>query len=277
VNLAWPGNQLELIQQLSEVGKPLIVLQMGGGQVDSSSLKNNNKVNSLVWGGYPGQSGGAALLDILTGKRAPAGRLVSTQYPAEYATQFPATDMGLRPNDTNPGQTYMWYTGTPVYAFGDGLFYTQFKESGTKETTNGATFSISDLLSAPHPGYEYSELVPFLNFTAKVQNVGHTASPYSAMLFAMTTAGPKPYPNKWLVGFDRLPTIQPGKSATLTIPVPLGAIARVDEYGNKILFPGKYELALNNERSMVVTFTLTGDAATLENWPLWEQQIPSAS
>jgi beta-D-xylosidase 4 len=58
MNLTWPGNQLDLIQQLSALGKPLVVLQMGGGQVDSSSLKNNSDVNALLWGGYPGQSGG---------------------------------------------------------------------------------------------------------------------------------------------------------------------------------------------------------------------------
>jgi xylan 1,4-beta-xylosidase len=56
-NLTWSGNQLDLIQQLSIVGKPLVVLQMGGGQVDSSSLKSNVNINSLIWGGYPGQSG----------------------------------------------------------------------------------------------------------------------------------------------------------------------------------------------------------------------------
>ncbi|KAK5996323.1 Exo-1,4-beta-xylosidase xlnD [Cladobotryum mycophilum] len=108
MNLTWPGNRLDLILQLGETGKPLVVLQMGGGQVDSSAFKNNKKVNALVWGGYPGQSGGTAIVDNLSGKHAPAGRLVMTQYPAEYATQFPVTDMNLRPDGKlNPGQTYM--------------------------------------------------------------------------------------------------------------------------------------------------------------------------
>ena len=55
-----------------------------------------SQVNALIWGGYPGQSGGTALFDILTGKTAPAGRLPITQYPAEYADQVPMTDMTLR-------------------------------------------------------------------------------------------------------------------------------------------------------------------------------------
>ncbi|KIM98703.1 glycoside hydrolase family 3 protein [Oidiodendron maius Zn] len=267
--LTWPGNQLDLVQQLSQVGKPMVVLQMGGGQVDSSSIKANSKIGSLVWGGYPGQSGGAALLDILTGKRAPAGRLVTTQYPAEYATEFSALDMGLRPSESNPGQTYSWYTGTPVYQFGDGIFYTTFKEKAAASSSSDKnTYDLQTLSSPPHPGYDFIEQVPFINFTATIQNTGRTASPYSCMLFASTkNAGPAPYPNKWLVGFDRLATILPGHSSTLTIPVTLGAVARVDESGNKVLYPGQYELALNNDQSVLVQLELTGEPVTLEKWP----------
>ncbi|KAB8074239.1 putative exo-1,4-beta-xylosidase xlnD [Aspergillus leporis] len=272
-NITWPRNQLDLIHQLSALNKPLIVLQMGGGQVDSSTLKSNANVNALLWGGYPGQSGGQALLDIITGKRAPAGRLVTTQYPAEYAEQFPAIDMNMRPNGTNPGQTYMWYTGTPVYEFGHGLFYTNFSVSQGSRA-NRTVYDIGELLAQPHPGYKLVEQTPLLNFTVKVTNTGKTASDYTAMLFANTTAGPAPYPNKWLVGFDRLSTLKLGESQTLSIPVTIDSVARTDEQGNRVLYPGRYELALNNERSVVLPFTLTGDAAVLSVWPLEKQLIP---
>lgn len=53
-SIVWPGNQLDLVQQLSELGKPLVVVQFGGGQIDDTALLNNSNVNSLVWGGYPG-------------------------------------------------------------------------------------------------------------------------------------------------------------------------------------------------------------------------------
>lgn len=276
MNITWPGNQLQLIDQLSQLGKPLIVLQMGGGQVDSSSLKSNKNVNSLIWGGYPGQSGGQALLDIITGKRAPAGRLVVTQYPAEYATQFPATDMSLRPHGNNPGQTYMWYTGTPVYEFGHGLFYTTFHASLPGTGKDKTSFNIQDLLTQPHPGFANVEQMPLLNFTVTITNTGKVASDYTAMLFANTTAGPAPYPNKWLVGFDRLASLEPHRSQTMTIPVTIDSVARTDEAGNRVLYPGKYELALNNERSVVLQFVLTGREAVIFKWPVEQQQISSA-
>lgn len=277
-DITWPGNQLQLVKQLSEVGKPMIVLQMGGGQVDSSSIKDNENINALIWGGYPGQSGGQALLDIITGKRSPAGRLTTTQYPAEYAMQFPATDMSLRPQGQNPGQTYMWYTGKPVYEFGHGLSYTTFNTAlgHSRHMNNGNSFNIVSLLSRPHSGYNVVEQVPFLDFTVKVTNTGSVLSDFSAMLFANTTAGPKPLPNKWLVGFDRLGSLKPGDSQIMSIPVSLDNVARSDTLGNRVVYPGKYELALNNERSAVLSFTLTGNETVISKWPLEKQEIPPA-
>ncbi|KAL4923183.1 beta-xylosidase XylA [Aspergillus undulatus] len=264
-NITWPGNQLDLVHRLSELGKPLIVLQMGAGQVDSSSLKDNPNVNGLIWGGYPGQSGGDALRDIITGKRAPAGRLVTTQYPADYAEVFPAIDMNLRPRGDNPGQTYMWYTGEPVYEFGHGLFYTTFEESGRNQTAK--SFNIQEILSTPHPGLAYVEHQTLHNFTATITNTGERESDYTALLYVNTTAGPEPLPNKWVVGFDRLGSLQPGDERTLTIPVSIGSVARTDELGNRVLYPGRYELALNNERSVVVRFELRGEEAVILSWP----------
>ena len=83
-----------------------------------------------MWGGYPGQSGGTATVNILTGKTAPSGRLPITQYPAAYVDAIPMTDMALRPSSSSPGRTYKWYTGTPVFEFGFGLSYTNFSYSG---------------------------------------------------------------------------------------------------------------------------------------------------
>ncbi|PYH94855.1 hypothetical protein BO71DRAFT_440732 [Aspergillus ellipticus CBS 707.79] len=266
-SIAWPGNQLTLIKELADQsnGKPLIVLQMGGGQVDSSSLKNNSNVSALIWGGYPGQSGGDALRDIITGKHAPAGRLVTTQYPASYADDFPATDMNLRPAGDNPGQTYKWYTGTPVYEFGHGLFYSTFSTSGNQ--TTGASYNIQDVLAQPPSDMNSVSQTTLLNFTVQVTNTGNTASAWTGIVFANTTAGPAPLPNKWVVGFDRLSVLKKGETQVFNVPVTVENIARVNEAGDWVVYPGRYELALNNERSVVGKFELVGDEAVVVKWP----------
>ena len=118
------------------------------------------------------------------------------------------------------------------------------------------------------------DLVPFFNYTVIVTNTGSVASDYTAILFANTTnAGPAPYPNKWVVGFDRLASIAPGASATLTIPVTVGSMVRYAESGDAVLYPGDYDLALNNEREAVVAVELVGGEEVVMHWPSEEQQV----
>ena len=47
-----------------------------------------------------------------------------TWYPADYVNQVPMTDQSMRAGAGNPGRTYKFFTGTPVFAFGTGLSYT---------------------------------------------------------------------------------------------------------------------------------------------------------
>lgn len=42
--ISWPGSQLDLLEALQDTGRPLVVLQFGGGQVDNTALKQSNKV-----------------------------------------------------------------------------------------------------------------------------------------------------------------------------------------------------------------------------------------
>ncbi|KAG7094154.1 hypothetical protein E1B28_007766 [Marasmius oreades] len=264
-NISWPGNQLDLVSQLAGVGKPLVVLQMGGGQIDSSSLKANAKVNALIWGGYPGQSGGAALVDIITGKQAPAGRLPLTQYPASYINQVAFTDMALRPSATSPGRTYKWYTGEAVFQFGFGLHYTTFNFTWG---TGAGTYNIQTLVSAAQAsGVTHVDLGTLDTFKVSVRNTGKVTSDYVALLFSRTNAGPSPAPLKELVSYSRVKGIQAGQSATAELKVTLGAIARTDEEGNRVLYPGTYELQLDTGSVIKKTITLTGTEAKLIAWP----------
>lgn len=263
-SITWPGNQLDLIAELEMIGKPLVVVQFGGGQLDDSILKGNASVNALVWAGYPGQSGGKAVFDTLSGKVAPAGRLPITQYPASYVNEIPMTDMNLRPNLTSPGRTYIWYTGMPVYEFGYGEHYTTF---GYKWVRAPATsYSIQALIDGGKYA-AYLDVAPFATLAVSVTNTGNRTSDYVSLLFASGMYGDAPYPNKVLVSYTRSHGITPGTTATAELPITLGNLARADADGNFWLYPGTYELALDTSGVLTSKFKLTGRAARLTSFP----------
>ncbi|KAJ6594524.1 glycoside hydrolase family 3 protein [Mycena capillaripes] len=264
--IVWPGVQLSLIQMLATVGKPLVVVQFGGGQLDSTALKSNAGVNAILWAGYPGQSGGTALFDILRGKVAPAGRLPITQYPANYVLQVPMTDMNLRPNTAtgNPGRTYKWYTGTAVYPFGSGLHYTTF--ALTFQTTPAATYSIQTLVTNAASA-AFLDLGVFDTISVNVHNTGTVASDFVSLLFVSSTAGPAPHPIKELISYSRVHGVAAGATAVTQLKVTLGSIARTDATGSAWLFPGSYTLSLDIPQQITHAFTLTGTAAQLTNFP----------
>ncbi|PFH52556.1 glycoside hydrolase family 3 protein [Amanita thiersii Skay4041] len=264
VTIDWPSSQLELISRLGELGKPLIVLQFGAGQIDGTQLKHNKTVNALLWGGYPGQSAGTALFDILTGKATPSGRLPTTQYPADYVNQVPMTDMTLRPASANPGRTYIWYQGAPVFEFGFGLHYTTFNLSW--QEVPAATYSISTLVRQGQGGN--LDLLPFDTFTVTVRNDGELTSDYVAMLYIRGDGGPEPRPNKQLISYERVRGIQPSRSGTASLAVNLGSVARADEMGNLWIFPGTYELAVDTSPVLLShQIQLMGDPAQITFFP----------
>ena len=111
-SLLLPGTQNALIAEVSAAAakqrKPVVLVIMSGGPLDVTAAKMDRNVGAIVWCGYPGQSGGLAVADVLFGTTNPAGRLTLTWYPESFTKQAKITDMGMRPNPLthNPGRSY---------------------------------------------------------------------------------------------------------------------------------------------------------------------------
>jgi beta-glucosidase len=159
--LALPGYQDALISAVAAANPNTIVVLNTG---DPVFMPWSSSVRAILEMWYPGQEGGQATADVLLGKAEPAGRLPVT-FPAD-ATHFPTYDPGC--TDTSPtgncplypgvvgpspfvdGATtsfrtitgmqvngifegYRWYDQhrvAPLFPFGHGLSYTQFRYSG---------------------------------------------------------------------------------------------------------------------------------------------------
>ena len=270
VSIEWPGQQLPLIMALEKVGKPIVVLQFGGGQVDDSYLKSSATINAVIWMGYPGQSGGRAVVDVVTGAYAPAGRLPITQYPAQYTDQVMMTDMTLRPSATSPGRTYKWFNGQAVYTFGHGLHYTSFSYAWTQQSALPTRIDIAQLTATKSDDMDKA---PFMSYAVNVTNTGAVASDIVVLLFTNTTTtsahpnAPAQSPTRELIAYERAHLIAPGESRTVYFTLTLRSISRIDAFGHRWLFPGKYRIFVDNDASIQHTVELTGEAVMIREFP----------
>lgn len=177
------------------------------------------------------------------------------------------TDMALRPSASNPGRTYKWYTGMPVFEFGFGLHYTTFAFAWSGAAPVASTYSIVLLVARGRATSGPLDLAPFDTEQVVVRNTGKVTSDYVALLFVSGSYGPAPHPKTSLVSYTRLHSIAPGQSQTAQLPITLGSLARADETGAMWLYPGTYTLTLDTTGGISRTFMLTGEAAQIATWP----------
>ncbi|HEX6623261.1 MAG TPA: glycoside hydrolase family 3 C-terminal domain-containing protein, partial [Pyrinomonadaceae bacterium] len=117
-DISLPKPQEELIREVHALGKPVVLVLMGGSALAVNWADEH--VPAIVEAWYPGQEGGTALADVLFGDYNPAGRLPVTFYKS-VAQLPPFEEYGMA------GRTYRYFKGEPLYPFGHGLSYTRFK------------------------------------------------------------------------------------------------------------------------------------------------------
>jgi beta-glucosidase len=119
-DITLPAPQQQLLEALAATGKPLIVVLTGGSAVAINWANEHAAAILEAW--YPGEEGGTAVADVLSGDYNPAGRLPVTFYKS--AAQLPPFT-----NYSMFGRTYRYLTEAPLYPFGYGLSYSTFRYS----------------------------------------------------------------------------------------------------------------------------------------------------
>lgn len=172
------------------------------------------------------------------------------------------SDMTLRPGGSNPGRTYRWFPSA-VQPFGFGLHYAPLKAAFGKSAPS--TIAIQDVLSSCKEDYPDNCALPSL--PVSVTNGGNRTSDFVALAFIKGENGPKPYPLKTLVSYARVRDIAGGQTKEAQLPLTMYQLARHDENGNTVVYPGEYEVMLDQPTQATMKLTLTGTAATLDKWP----------
>ena len=243
-SIALPEVQLELIQELEKVVRsPLHIVMMSGGGIDLTYVRDSPQCASLLWMGYPGQSGGLALASVIFGQYNPAGRLPVTIYPSSYVTSVSMFDMAMHPSAKSPGRTYKFYTGTPVYEFGSGLSYTTFSYS-TDRARRLSTISINDLMPK---GDETERLIVDV-IRVNVTNTGDRPGDDVVLAYVSLpeTMKDNVVPFKQLFGFERV-HLAVNETREVFFPFSIRSALTVDRHGTKWIQPGSYRIRIGKE------------------------------
>lgn len=194
-------------------GKEVIVVLNIGGAIETSSWQDDSDAIVLVW--QSGQQGGNALVDIVTGKVTPSGKLPIT-FPVLYSDVPSSESFPGDPID-NPvhsiykegiyvGYRYFDTFDIPVsYEFGYGLSYTQFEYSDIR--LNGEILEDN------------------LEISFEITNCGKVSGKEIAQLYIKAPTDRIDKPLKELKGFVKTGLLKPGESQRMTLKIGIKDLA----------------------------------------------------
>jgi beta-glucosidase len=213
-SLDLPQPEQDLLKTVAAAGKPMVVVLTNGSALAVNWAKEH--ANAILDAWYPGEEGGAAVAETLSGRNNPAGRLPVTFYTG--VDQLPPFD-----DYAMKGRTYRYFEGTPLYPFGYGLSYTTFSYGGLsvrKEVTAG------------------SPLVAEVTVT----NTGKIAGDEVAQLYLNFPNVPGA-PLKALRGFQRV-HLEAGASQKLRFELQPRDMSMVTKPGEPIVAEGAYTVSV---------------------------------
>lgn len=237
LNMDIPYGQVELIQEVVKANPRTIVVMIAGSPLNMAAVDICSPV--IVWAWFNGMEGGNALVDVLSGKVNPSGKMPFTtpvsldQSPAHALGNFPGRDLKVNyEEDILVG--YRWFDtkGLPVvYPFGYGLSYTTFDYSNLN--TDKETYDQADTIQA----------------TFTLTNTGDREGAEVAQLYVSDPVCSVMRPVKELKGFKKV-FLKPGESRRITLDIPVSSLAFYSEAQSQfVVEPGEFILQLGASAS----------------------------
>ncbi len=227
-NIDLPGKQLDLIKAIHATGKPYAVVLKNGRPLTINWLAENSPAILETW--HSGTMGGAAVADVLFGDANPGGKLPITfprsvgQIPLYY--NHKSTGRPLEPENRYTSK-YVDIPNTPLYPFGYGLSYTQFRIGDLQ---------LSKTNIAPAESIKVS---------VEVENTGKRAGDEVIQLYIRDVAASVTQPVRELKGFERI-TLRPGEKRRVEFtlsPKELGFYNRDLKFAVE---PGEFKVFVGN-------------------------------
>jgi beta-glucosidase len=244
-SLNLPGVQQQLLAALVATGKPVIVVMTGGRPYNLQGLEDSVAALLMAWA--PGQEGGWAIADVLTGKAEPQGRLV-VSVPKNAGAMPYYYNHKLK----SGGTPFAFHFGSR-YPFGYGKGWTTFHWSEPELLT----------LEVAIDGD--------ISVQVRLTNTGERSGSEVVQLYVHDKVASMVRPVKELKAFQRV-VLSPGESATLTFHIPVDMLNFTDRRGKRIVEPGEFELMVGSSSADIhgtVMANVSGTARELpKNWQM---------
>ncbi|MEE3298809.1 MAG: glycoside hydrolase family 3 C-terminal domain-containing protein [Candidatus Enteromonas sp.] len=147
-NIRLPGNQRDLIAALYHTGKKVVLVMECGSVVEMPYV---SRVDAIVHAYLSGEAGARAILNVITGKVNPSGKLAES-VPFGYADCPSADHFGKSDRTIEYRESifigYRYYNSSGAYAripFGYGLSYTKFAYRDLEITDKGVKFKVKNI------------------------------------------------------------------------------------------------------------------------------------
>ena len=253
-----PLSQSHVQALTSAYPEKTIVAMQTVGQVNVEPFEKDAR--AIIWTSYNGQTQGTALGKILSGQVNPSGKLTATWYKSEDLELMPIETEGVKGedgitryfNDYNiqsrsgfPGRTYQYYSGTPVYPFGFGLSYTDFRYSNIKLSER------------------YISANEKIKISADIENVGTVYGAEIVQLYvSVPGADGENKPKKQLKGFERIELL-PGEIKSVSFELDISEMSFFSEKEQKAyVLEGKYKVYIGRnsaDESLADEFSVSGE------------------
>lgn len=223
-SLELPGHQLQLLQAVVSVGKPVVLVLVNGRPLAINWA--DKYVDAILEAWYPGSQGGKAVADILFGDYNPGGKLTVT-FPktvGQIPFNFPYKPSSQVDGGNKPGlEGDMSRVNGALYPFGYGLSYTTFEYSGLTVSPERIT-----------PKQETT--VCF-----SVKNTGNVAGDEVVQLYIRDLLSSVTTFEKNLCGFERV-HLAPGESKVVTFKILPRDLELMNRKGDWVVEPGEFKL-----------------------------------
>ncbi|MCM3874438.1 MAG: glycoside hydrolase family 3 C-terminal domain-containing protein, partial [Pyrinomonadaceae bacterium] len=235
-SLDLPGRQLDLVKAVQATGKPTVVVLMNGRPLTINWIAENTPAILETW--FAGTQAGNAIADVLFGDVNPGGKLPVTfpRVVGQVPLYYNHFNTG-RPPDVNNKYTskYLDAPWTPLFPFGYGLSYTQFKITNLQ-------------LSSPSISANGK-----LTVSVDVENVGKRAGDEVVQLYIRDVAASITRPVKELKGFERI-TLGPGEKKHVEFMLGPEHLGFYDRKMRFVVEPGEFKVMVGpNSQDVIET------------------------